>query len=309
VDPPKSDGIQPATANQDKPRPAAIDRDGKIRPAVIGQDDKIKPAAGDQNEPTLHRMEIISGPTRNVHYYAVGGSPTEQATLNKLSQAENELAYHESLLAIKQQYVNTESQMESRRREVQRKLYGLNMDDKVSNSNTLSGLGLGEPSPYGPGSGWTDRYAGPALGGAVGSLGPVGQFSPFTSTRGFTGPLGGVGNLSGLGALTGLGGLAGFGGFGGLPGFGGIGPFGNGFAGGVFPQSFGGIGSNLGPFFGTQGTPWSPYDINRVTLKKNLDQPEPGQRHWRRGQVQDRDGDGDGQTGHSGIDLDRPAEL
>jgi len=237
VDPPKSDGVQPATANQDKPKTAASDRDAKVKPAL-----------GEPTDPTLHRMEIITGPTRNVHYYAIGGSPTEQATLNKLSQAENELAYHESQLALRQQYVNTESLMESRRREQQQKLYGLNMDEKSSSSNTLSGLGLGEPSPYGPGSGWTDRFAGPALGGAFGALGPVGPFNGFGAGRGFSGALGGLGAFGGLG---------------------GIGPFGSGFAGGVFPLGFGGLGLGgaSGFPYGSQGTPWSAYDINRVTLK------------------------------------------
>jgi hypothetical protein len=106
----------------------------------------IRPANAD---PSVHQMVIYNGPTRTVRYFAPGASPTEQAALKQMEQAENELALSDSQQALRQQYVNTESLMEARRREVQRKLYGLSITDKVSSSASYSGVGLGQPSPYG----------------------------------------------------------------------------------------------------------------------------------------------------------------
>ncbi len=102
-----------------------------------------------QTDPGLHKMVIYNGATRTVHYFAPGSSPAEQTALKQLEQAENQMTLNDSLQSLKQQYVNTESQMEARRREVQRKLYGLSINDRTSSSATYSGVGQGQPSPYG----------------------------------------------------------------------------------------------------------------------------------------------------------------
>lgn len=121
---PRSLGAQPTTANSARP-------------------------ATSPTEPGVHQLVIFNGPSRTVRYFAPAGSPGEQASLRQLEQAENELAVNDSLQGLRQQYINTESLMEARRREVQRKLYGVSMTDRVSNSATYSGVGLGQPSPYG----------------------------------------------------------------------------------------------------------------------------------------------------------------
>jgi len=131
----RSVAVQPVTMNNP-------------RPAQAGKNDKIR-AASDQNEPGVHQMVILNGPSRTVHYFAPNSSPGEQAALKQLEQTENELAVNDSLQGLRQQYINTESLMEARRREVQSKLYGLSMNDRVTNSATYAGIGLGQPSPYG----------------------------------------------------------------------------------------------------------------------------------------------------------------
>jgi len=100
-------------------------------------------------DPSVHQMVIYNGPTRTVRYFAKGASPAEQAALKQLEQAENELALSDSQQALRQQYVNTESLMEARRREVQRKLYGLSISTRESSSGSYSAGGPGQPSPYG----------------------------------------------------------------------------------------------------------------------------------------------------------------
>jgi len=117
----------------------APNKDPKIRPAMSGRE----PDSG------VHQMVILQGPNRSVHYFALSGSPAEQAALHKLEQAENELAYTDSLQGLKRQYVATESQIEARRRAVQMRLYGLNMDSKNITGTIYSGVGLGQPSPFG----------------------------------------------------------------------------------------------------------------------------------------------------------------
>jgi hypothetical protein len=138
----------PAPAKTDGVKPASLSKDDGVKPAVIGKDEKAKPAFSDRDT-GVHQMVVVSGPTRNVHYFARSGSPSEEAALRKLEQAENELALQESLQGLRQQYVNTESLMESRRRVVQQRMYGLNITSKTVNQTTYPLVGQGEPSPYG----------------------------------------------------------------------------------------------------------------------------------------------------------------
>jgi len=138
----------PVPAKADVVKPASLTKDDTVKPAVIGKDEKAKPAFSDRDT-GVHQMVIVSGPSRSVHYFARSGSPSEEAALRKLEQAENELALQDSLQGLRQQYVNTESLMESRRREVQRQLYGLNTTTKYSDQASYSGIGLGQPSPFG----------------------------------------------------------------------------------------------------------------------------------------------------------------
>lgn len=136
--PAKSPGIKPASLNKDE----------SVKPAVIGKEEGAKPAFSERDT-GVHQLIIQSGPTRSVHYFARSGSPSEEAALRKLEQAENELTLQESLQSLRQQYANTEAIMEARRREVQRQLYGLNTEVKYSDQASYSGVGLGQPSPFG----------------------------------------------------------------------------------------------------------------------------------------------------------------
>jgi hypothetical protein len=67
------------------PTPGAR-QDTNVQPTVPGKDKKGTPAVGERDT-GVHKTEILSGPSRTVHYYANSGSPSEQALLNKLSQA------------------------------------------------------------------------------------------------------------------------------------------------------------------------------------------------------------------------------
>ncbi len=147
----------PVPAKSDGVKPASLTKDDNVKPAVIGKDDRAKPAYSDRDT-GVHQMVVLSGPNRSVHYFARSGSPSEEAALRKLEQAENELALQESLQGLRQQYANTEALMESRRREVQRQMYGLNTSSRAVDSATFPVIGLGQPSPFGTpfatGFGW-----------------------------------------------------------------------------------------------------------------------------------------------------------
>jgi hypothetical protein len=90
------------------------------------------------------RTEIFSGPTRTVRYHPSNASPGERAALNDLERAENEAAYANDLLALKQQYVTSERILEPYRRQIQQQLYGFNYDSTYS---AFSGGGFG-PGTY-----------------------------------------------------------------------------------------------------------------------------------------------------------------
>src|SRR5271165_2755566 len=80
------------------------------------------PPAPPKGPPAPHRMEIFSGPNREVHYF--GGAGADRAALNNLERAENELEYARNLEALKRQYVNSERTLEPQRLYVQQQLYG-----------------------------------------------------------------------------------------------------------------------------------------------------------------------------------------
>jgi len=111
-------------------------------------DDKIKKADTDKGF-NVHKMTILSGQTRTVHYFSNGSSPSEESALRELSRAENEAGYADDLLALRQQYLDTERAMESRRRQVQMALYGLSYETNTSAGNRVSGYSFGFPSIYG----------------------------------------------------------------------------------------------------------------------------------------------------------------
>jgi len=142
-------GVLATPALAQAPRPVASSSAAEIQPATISNRGPAQAGKDDSTEPGVHQMVILNGPTRTVRYFAPGASPGEQTALKQLEQSENELALNDSLQALRQQYVNTESLMEARRREEQSRLYGLSMNDRTSSSATYSGVGLGQPSPFG----------------------------------------------------------------------------------------------------------------------------------------------------------------
>jgi hypothetical protein len=103
--------------------------------------EKVKPAAQDQKS-ELHRMEILNGPHRSVHYFSRGFSPGETATLTDLERAENEVSLNNGLLGLRQQYITNERAMESRRHHVQNLLYGANVNLNRADAST-QGFGFG----------------------------------------------------------------------------------------------------------------------------------------------------------------------
>jgi hypothetical protein len=120
------------------------------------------PAAGGS-----HKMEIYEGPNRTVAYF--GSSPGDQAMLNDLARAENEMEYVNSLQALKRQYVFSERLFEPMRRYVQEQLYGTSISfgryDAGYSAGGYGPAGYYYPYAYGGygypgmsaslGSGWT----------------------------------------------------------------------------------------------------------------------------------------------------------
>jgi hypothetical protein len=141
----------------------------------------IPPAEGGAAKPAVkraadepggvNRMVIYNGPVRTVHYIYDNVSPSEESSLRDLERAENEVAVADQLLALKLQYIRDERQLQSRRTEVQRLLYGYS-------SETTTGLAgaVGFPGFAGVGGF-------PVTGGAffpgVGITGPGAAAFPF----------------------------------------------------------------------------------------------------------------------------------
>jgi hypothetical protein len=73
---------------------------------------------------SFHRMEIVNGSVRTVHYFLDRATPAEAADLIRLEQAENEMLLARDLTALRRQYVSDEQLLEARRANVQRLLYG-----------------------------------------------------------------------------------------------------------------------------------------------------------------------------------------
>jgi hypothetical protein len=88
--------------------------------------EKSQPArAAEPSSGSVHRMVIVEGPNRRVHYIASGKlSESDSMAAYNLERAENELAYLRDLQELKQQYVRSERTLEPHRRVVQLELYG-----------------------------------------------------------------------------------------------------------------------------------------------------------------------------------------
>jgi hypothetical protein len=151
------------------------------RPAVYQQPREGAPP----RDSGPHKMEIYNGPYRTVSY--LSGSPREQATLNDLGRAENEMSYLDNLDALRRQYVADERTLEPRRSYVQGELYS-GLLSLYNGYDALAGYGYGPGDAYGPfyayynypygyGYGYPYGYGAygwtPALGGA-----PSGSVTP-----------------------------------------------------------------------------------------------------------------------------------
>jgi hypothetical protein len=103
------------------------------------KDSAVRPAVDDRGAAGVHKLEILSGASREVRYF--GGSPGERVTLNDLERAENELGYVMNVEALKRQYVNSERILEPQRRYVQEQLYGTVIS--YGWNSTVGGYGYG----------------------------------------------------------------------------------------------------------------------------------------------------------------------
>jgi hypothetical protein len=108
----------------------------------------------------VHKMEILNGSTRTVHYFADRATPQEHAALAELTRLENESALADELVLLRRQYVNDERLFEAHRTNVQRLLYGY---------STQYSAGL--YPEYWPGYGWNWGWGGYSFGNWGGGLG------------------------------------------------------------------------------------------------------------------------------------------
>jgi hypothetical protein len=83
--------------------------------AAPSQKNEVKPALLNR-ESDGHRMEIYNGSTRTVRYFSPSASPSEQAMLRDLEQAENSLGLVNQLSALIQEYVVNERSLQAQRR-------------------------------------------------------------------------------------------------------------------------------------------------------------------------------------------------
>jgi hypothetical protein len=110
--------------------------------------EKAPPApAAEPDGGSVHRMVILEGPNRRVHYIPTGNlSSSDRQAASNLERAENELAYLSDLNQLKQEYVRSERMLEPHRRAVQLELYGRH----ISTSNYASSyVGYSPYSYYG----------------------------------------------------------------------------------------------------------------------------------------------------------------
>ncbi|HTU92553.1 MAG TPA: hypothetical protein VMF69_20900 [Gemmataceae bacterium] len=126
-------------------------------------------SAAEPPSPSVHRLVIMDGGTRRVHYVASGNlSTSDRSALSDLERTENELAYLNELQELKLQYLKSERSLEPRRRYVQGLLYGRRI---------TSGGYASTYANYVPFSGF----------GSAGSNGYNGFYSPFYYGGGFGG--------------------------------------------------------------------------------------------------------------------------
>ncbi len=148
---------------------------------------KAPPArAAEPDGGSVHRMVILEGPNRRVHYITTGNlsSGDRQAAYN-LERAENELAYLNDLQQLKHEYVKSERILEPHRRVVQLELYGRHISTSSYASSYVNyspygyygypgGIygyyGAGAPAMYYPFSYGYGRNRGGALGSGAASV-------------------------------------------------------------------------------------------------------------------------------------------
>jgi hypothetical protein len=93
-----------------------------------------------------HRMEIQNGTNVAVRYFGKDLAPTEMAALRDLERAENEASYADNMAALRQQYLNDETQMEARRHSVQMALYGTSTTRSIGGG--FNGGAYASPAAY-----------------------------------------------------------------------------------------------------------------------------------------------------------------
>ena len=121
---------------------------------------------------SVHRMVILQGPNRSVHYITSANlSSGDRLAAYDLERAENALTYHSDLQSLKQQYVNSERILEPQRLYVQEQLYGT----RISYGGSSVGY-----------------YGG---GGSYGGLGYAGGYYPYYGFGGYGYPGAIIGSL------------------------------------------------------------------------------------------------------------------
>jgi len=147
------------------------------------KDNKVRFAQDDRDSGRIHTMVIQNGTTRSVHFFTNSTSPSEQRAVRDLERAEAEAAYADSLLALRQQYVNDEKLLEPRRAQMQQWYYGTSTN--VTRSDYYNGgydgglRGYAGIAGYGGGFGW-------------GGLGGYGYYGPSYGISGTTSVSNGV---------------------------------------------------------------------------------------------------------------------
>jgi hypothetical protein len=138
-----------------------------VQAQVQPKDNKVQPAKDDGDSGRIHTMVIQNGTARSVHFFTNSTSPSEQRAVRDLERAEAEATYADSLLALRQQYVNDEKLLEPRRSQMQQWYYGTSTNKSQSDS-------------YGGGYGWGGYGMGGwgAYGYGWGGLGGYGSYGP-----------------------------------------------------------------------------------------------------------------------------------
>jgi hypothetical protein len=119
-----------------------------VKPAEPGGPKAPIKRAGAEEGGGIHRLVIYNGPARTVHYVTDGSlSSSEDTSLRDLERAENDVGLVDQLLALKLQYIRDERQLQARRTEVQRLLYGYSSETTAG----LAGATSGFPGSFGYG--------------------------------------------------------------------------------------------------------------------------------------------------------------